>query len=351
MPVKLCYAPAQVPPGVGAAVTGNLEGDRDAILDVIARETSAYFTKDYEGWASCWVHAPYARRWSSYARGGIELHEGWDEVSAVMRASMERGPAPNPSAGQVRRDRMTIQIGAAMAWVTFDQHGPTTGDPFDVPGLQHEMRILEKADGAWKIACCAELQPWIEHTDCPLLRVDGRSIVLWMNGQAEERLRDHGGLTVSAGRLRARNRSADKTLQSIVSWAAGMSGYMDRQAARTVAPGIRIALPVVLAEDPTVGMPVCWVIADGGMVLVSFDDAGTTKRRLSAAALIFGLSPAQARLAALVLDGNDLAQAAAELGVSINTVRTHLQRMFDKTGVRSQPALVRVLLSVGSPLA
>jgi DNA-binding CsgD family transcriptional regulator len=35
--------------------------------------------------------------------------------------------------------------------------------------------------------------------------------------------------------------------------------------------------------------------------------------------------------------------------VSVNTLRTHLQRMFDRTGVRSQAALVGALLSVEMP--
>jgi DNA-binding CsgD family transcriptional regulator len=52
----------------------------------------------------------------------------------------------------------------------------------------------------------------------------------------------------------------------------------------------------------------------------------------------------------LIIAGHDLVNAAERLGVSVNTTRTHLQRMFDKTGVRTQPALVRALLSVASPL-
>ena len=35
------------------------------------------------------------------------------------------------------------------------------------------------------------------------------------------------------------------------------------------------------------------------------------------------------------------------MGISVNTAKTHLKRMFDKTGVHAQPALVRLLLSVG----
>ena len=48
---------------------------------------------------------------------------------------------------------------------------------------------------------------------------------------------------------------------------------------------------------------------------------------------------------------HDLSAAAGKLGVSINTVRTHLQRMFDKTGVHTQSALVGLLLSAEAPTA
>ena len=94
----------------------------------------------------------------------------------------------------------------------------------------------------------------------------------------------------------------------------------------------------------------CWVRVEGGLILVSFDDEATIEHRLSTAAVIFGLSPAQVRLSQHIADGHDLSQAAAALGISVNTARTQLQRIFDKTGVHSQPALVRVLLSAGTPI-
>jgi DNA-binding CsgD family transcriptional regulator len=36
-------------------------------------------------------------------------------------------------------------------------------------------------------------------------------------------------------------------------------------------------------------------------------------------------------------------------GVTLNTARTHLRRLFDKTGVRTQAALVRALLAITPP--
>ena len=38
------------------------------------------------------------------------------------------------------------------------------------------------------------------------------------------------------------------------------------------------------------------------------------------------------------------------MGITSNTARTHLQRIFDKTGVHNQSALVRVLLSAIAPV-
>jgi DNA-binding CsgD family transcriptional regulator len=60
---------------------------------------------------------------------------------------------------------------------------------------------------------------------------------------------------------------------------------------------------------------------------------------------LFGLTPAEARLAALLAEGKSVAEAAAELRVSLNTVRTHLKRVLSKTGTRGQADLVRLILT------
>jgi DNA-binding CsgD family transcriptional regulator len=94
-------------------------------------------------------------------------------------------------------------------------------------------------------------------------------------------------------------------------------------------------------------MRVWWVLAGDGSIIFAMGTAGLNEKRLDAAAVVFGLSPAQKQLAAHVAGGRSLPEIADLMGITANTARTHLNRIFDKTGVHSQAALVRILLSVG----
>jgi len=60
-----------------------------------------------------------------------------------------------------------------------------------------------------------------------------------------------------------------------------------------------------------------------------------------------GLTPAQSRVAALVLQGRSTREIVAELHISSNTLQEHLRAVFDKFGIGSRRELVTVLL--GSP--
>jgi DNA-binding CsgD family transcriptional regulator len=58
-----------------------------------------------------------------------------------------------------------------------------------------------------------------------------------------------------------------------------------------------------------------------------------------------GLTPAQSRVAALVLQGRSTRQIVNELAISANTVQEHLHAVFDKFGIGSRRELVAALLS------
>ena len=66
---------------------------------------------------------------------------------------------------------------------------------------------------------------------------------------------------------------------------------------------------------------------------------------------VFDLTPAEARISALVAKGDGPAVISESLGVSLSTVRTHLAHIFQKTGAGDQLALSSVVNALLPPLA
>jgi DNA-binding CsgD family transcriptional regulator len=61
-------------------------------------------------------------------------------------------------------------------------------------------------------------------------------------------------------------------------------------------------------------------------------------------ARLYGFTWREASVAALLVQGRSPSEAAAELAMTENTVRTHIRHVFDKTGVERLPDLVRLLM-------
>ena len=61
-------------------------------------------------------------------------------------------------------------------------------------------------------------------------------------------------------------------------------------------------------------------------------------------ARIFALTPAEARVAGCLLRGETVNSTADALALTRNTVRSHLKRVLDKAGVRSQAQFVSLVL-------
>jgi len=61
---------------------------------------------------------------------------------------------------------------------------------------------------------------------------------------------------------------------------------------------------------------------------------------------IYGLTNAEAEIALRITHGADPKQISDELSVSLTTVRTHLQHVFDETDTRRQVELIHLLLAL-----
>jgi pimeloyl-ACP methyl ester carboxylesterase/DNA-binding CsgD family transcriptional regulator len=82
---------------------------------------------------------------------------------------------------------------------------------------------------------------------------------------------------------------------------------------------------------------------NGDAVLLIASDQKQALFGLHALQQHFGLTQAEARLAQQLLLGLSTEEAATQLGVTMNTLRTHLKQVFAKCGVKRQAELIRFL--------
>jgi DNA-binding CsgD family transcriptional regulator len=69
-----------------------------------------------------------------------------------------------------------------------------------------------------------------------------------------------------------------------------------------------------------------------------------------ALALLYDLTPAESRIFELIADGQAPSDVAVVLGIAPSTVKTHLLRVFDKTGCSRQAELVKLAASMSLPV-
>lgn len=80
------------------------------------------------------------------------------------------------------------------------------------------------------------------------------------------------------------------------------------------------------------------------------DGTGPMTAPTDALMLLYGLTPAEARVLELVVSGRSSPEIASTLGIASSTVRTHLLRVFDKTGRHRRAELVRLASEIRLPV-
>jgi DNA-binding CsgD family transcriptional regulator len=177
--------------------------------------------------------------------------------------------------------------------------------------------------------------------------------VLHCNAAAEALVRRGGGLTIRANRLAAADPRVQQQLAALL-WraqdpAARIAGAEPRSLLVPRPDGQR---PLVLNAVPLSPRRSRFVAPlPTVMLLIADPDA---PRRIAADLLpvLYGLTPAEARLARALLAGGGLRRAAAGAGMTYETARWYLKVLFQKTGTRRQSELVARLLADlgGAPL-
>ena len=184
-----------------------------------------------------------------------------------------------------------------------------------------------------------------------LFLVDGDARVRFINRAGERLLRPGDTLGVLLGRLRANSSDATARLHALIARAACPDRELRTGGSMGVAAlGRRQPLAVTVA--PIRARHASRFDVDHSVIVCVSDlEAGV---RLPADRLraLFALTPAETRLAMAMFEGASLADAAETFGVSLNTVRNQLARLFEKTGTTRQSELMSLMMrTVGFDLA
>ena len=173
---------------------------------------------------------------------------------------------------------------------------------------------------------------------------DAACRIVLLNAAGERVLAAADGLQMRGRALSATDAAVDRQLRSLVARAASnrdvpAGGAVTIERGKAVRPLAVSVAPLRGAED--------WLLPATGHALLILAEPDTALA-VSFAPLrqLFGLTPGEARVALSLASGKEPGEVAAELDLSVATVRTHLQRVFEKTRTNRQPELVALLYRV-----
>jgi DNA-binding CsgD family transcriptional regulator len=172
---------------------------------------------------------------------------------------------------------------------------------------------------------------------------DNSGQIIEMNQAAESIVQLQDGLNIRNGRLSARRVFETVKMAKLITGATG-DAKLGSAAGRMLVGRCEGLPPYVLTVAP---LRTNMRVDDRRLALIVVVDPQRHSPSETDLAEFFGLSPAEARLAAALLTGKTLSQIAADTSVRITTLRTQLGSILRKVGAKRQCDLIRILSSTG----
>lgn len=167
--------------------------------------------------------------------------------------------------------------------------------------------------------------------------------VQFMNRSAADLLARRDGLFCKGESLRAEKPQESAPLEFLIreATATGLGNGLKSGGATFISRKSRPPLRIVVTPVRSLRLG---AEQPAAAIVFVIDTAQQIRPRNEILRTLFGLSPAECRLALLSADGRSLAEISQELGVSRNTLKTQIASIYAKTGVSRQSQLVRLLL-------
>ena len=213
------------------------------------------------------------------------------------------------------------------------------------------MRALRPKDYVFGLHATRANSIWSEpRVVGPRASADAASVFLGLiddTGRAAAVVREDGTLVEANARARALLGltgaiGGERLLSNVPAKRQALASALRSSVART---GAKISNPVLM-QSPAGGFVIAHVTPlehgehgkEAALVLLA-DLHGTERRDAAQLLQLFGLTGAEAKLAALVGTGMPPKGAATELGISEHTARSTLKTVYDKLGIKKQSEL------------
>jgi DNA-binding CsgD family transcriptional regulator len=174
--------------------------------------------------------------------------------------------------------------------------------------------------------------------------------VVHLNSAAENTLLAEDGLHVRSGHVGATSPPTQRELDRALHLAlrGGRSGIRSGHSFTVPRPSGK--RPYVIHVVPLQPAATIGRSCDTAALVVITDPERETEPTTELLRHLYGLTNGEADVAVRLAAGVGLKQISDELSVSYQTVRTHLQHVFDKTDTHRQAELVHLLLSLEPPV-
>jgi len=182
------------------------------------------------------------------------------------------------------------------------------------------------------------LARWMQVDGRARLLVDQDLRTLWASPAADAILSEFQSLFIHNGQIRARENRMDRELRDLV---AGASSDISIRCINDFRTGEHIVLTAMRVAMPSVDL-----------VGLTLQRAGENfVFRLADLQEAFGFTRTERRVAYHLMCGRTAEGTAQHLGVSVETVRTHIKRGYSKLGVSSREAFFHRLMPMAVLMA
>lgn len=215
-----------------------------------------------------------------------------------------------------------------------------------IPHLQRAATINRMLD--LSAIAQATFEAAIETLSVPVVLTDDQLRIVYTNSAAREMLSRGTLIHDHRGTLGTATRPGTRALEIAIERASTDINTLGRKG---------LGIPVRPDDGPTGALHVLPLrqgsaVAPGAVIAVFVAHTDTPFiAPTEIVRALFELTPAEARVFGLIAEGMTVSETATELGVERSTVKTHMLRVYEKTGVRRRSELQRMASSLILPVA